>query len=413
MPVKHDISIRRRKSVNSQTSGQDENMLSAVPVRRKRKRRTFLRALFRLMVVAALIIGGVYVWKNWDALAPESIIYRINEKLAGGQRGDGFPVEITGSSVLNMSETKDGLALLTDTAVVLLNHKGGELLRRQHGYSNPFMRTNGKWLLIADNGGSRLRIETRAGTAAEMTVKNRIVSAAIGSGGGFAVATDSSKGYTSEVVAYNRQQKKIFHRYDVKLTVLDIALSPNGKSMAVVGIKAEAGAMKCSLLFFDFNKKDPVAEYSGTDLMLFSVKYFPNGTVAAVGDRALWVFDESGSIQQKHSYEDCELAGFTLGDRSAAVALRNFGGSEGGSLLTVNSSGDKAYSIPFEGSFRSLAPDKSGMLLLTSEALYRADAAGVFKKGDSIRDGRMVCSLGKKIIILGLTSLNENKIPLS
>ncbi|MDD2363112.1 MAG: DUF5711 family protein [Oscillospiraceae bacterium] len=406
MASKRDITVLRRKSagrkINNTENSED---LSVVPVRRK-PRRSLLRVLFRLIIVIAIIIGVVYTWQNWDVIAPEGFIFWINDKLAGGQSGDGFPVEITGGSVLNMSNTKDGLALLTDTSVVVLNSKGGEIMRRQHGFSKPIMRTNDKWILIADTGGGRIRIETRGSTKVEMKINNRIISAAMGSNGGFALATDSTK-YTSEVVAYNRQQEKIFHWCDTELTVLDIALSPNGKSMVVVGVMADGGAMKCSLLFFDFDKENPVAEYHSTDLMLFSAEYFPGGTVAAVGDRGLWVFNESGTIQQKHSFEDYQLAGYTVGDRSVAVALRNFGNTDGGTVLTVNSTGDKAYSVPYEGVFRSISPYKTGILLLTSEQLYHTDAAGVIYNENAIRDGRMVCSLGNKMIILGLTSLNE------
>ncbi|MDD2418655.1 MAG: hypothetical protein PHP68_06425, partial [Oscillospiraceae bacterium] len=67
----------------------------------------------------------------------------------------------------------------------------------------------------------------------------------------------------------------------------------------------------------------------------------------------------------------------------------------------------KAYSVPYNGVFRSIAPYKTGMILLTSEELYRTDAAGVVYKENTIRDGRMVCSLENKMIVLGLTALNE------
>jgi len=407
MASRRDITIRRRKPAGRKTDNTENGAdLSVVSGRRKRPR-SLLRVLFRFVVVIVLIIGVVYTWQNWDVIAPEGVIYWVNDKLAGGQSGDGFPVEITGSSVINMTNTKDGLVLLTDTSVAVLNSKGGEIIRRQHGFSKPIMRTNDKWILVADTGGTRIRIETRGATKVEMKLNNRIISAAMGNNGGFAAATDSSKGYTSEVVAYNRQQEKIYHWYSTELTVLDVALSPNGKSMAVVGVMAEGGAMKCSLLFFNFDKEGPIAEYHSTDLMLFCVRYFPGGTVAAVGDRGLWVFNESGTIQQKHSFDDFQLAGYTVGDRSVAVALRNFGNTDGGTVLTVNSTGDKAYSVPYNGVFRSIAPYKTGIILLTSEELYRTDAAGVVYKENAIRDGRMVCSLENKMIVLGLTALNE------
>ncbi|MDD4547085.1 MAG: hypothetical protein PHR24_07300, partial [Oscillospiraceae bacterium] len=119
MASRRDITIRRRKPAGRKTDNTENGAdLSVVSGRRKRPR-SLLRVLFRFVVVIVLIIGVVYTWQNWDVIAPEGVIYWVNDKLAGGQSGDGFPVEITGSSVINMTNTKDGLVLLTDTSVAV------------------------------------------------------------------------------------------------------------------------------------------------------------------------------------------------------------------------------------------------------------------------------------------------------
>ncbi len=414
MAVKQDMTVKRRKPSAHNRNGnasQEFQGLSVVPVKRKRRRHTFLRALFRLFLTAVLIFSGVYIWNNWDMLEPENIVYWLNDKLAGGQSGDGFPVEISGSSVLSLTKANDGLALLTDTSLVVLNSKGGELYRRQHGFSNPVMRTEGKRILLADIGGSRMKVETRAGTTIEMTTDNNIISAAIGENGYFALVTDSSGGHTSEVVVYNRKLEKIYHWYDRDLVILDAALSPDGKSMTVVGVMADGGAMKYAVKMLYFNKKEPVAVYDGHDMMVFAVGYFPNGTIAVIGDGAVWIFNEKGTIRQRHSYNDRQLAGYTIWDSSVSVALRDFGGKESGAVMTINPSGDQAYTMPFEGAFRSIASHGSNMLLLTSDYLYRADSSGVRYTSDVIRDGRMISTMGNKVIILGLTTLDEHNLP--
>jgi len=314
---------------------------------------------------------------------------------------------------LNMTQTQDGLAMLTDTSYVVYNSKGGELTRRQHGFSSPIFKTAGKWTLIAEAGGSRLRIETRASTTTEMTLDNNIIGISMGENGNFALATDSSQGYTSEVVVYDRHKADIYHWYSSDLTVVDVALSTDGQSMVVAGIMAQGGAMKSSLLFFDFDKQDPVAQYTDTDLLLFSVRYFTDGTVAAVGDQALRIISEDGSIQQKQSYDDHNLIGYTVSDDTVSVILHNYGSTDGGLAMTVNSTGEKAFSASFEGAFRSIAPCRSGILLLTSEHLYRTNAAGIAFTEDVIRDGRLVSAFSDKAAVLGLTSLNVCTIPAS
>ena len=74
-----------------------------------------------------------------------------------GESGDGFPFEITGSSVIGMESTRDGLALLTNNSLVLLNSKGGGDLQAAARFFKAHERAGGRWILVADSGGNRLR----------------------------------------------------------------------------------------------------------------------------------------------------------------------------------------------------------------------------------------------------------------
>lgn len=415
MANKRSVTTGRRNYPRQEEPGEADSDVELKVVHgrhKRRKRHLFFRTLVRLILVALIVGGGIYVWQNWDNLAPESVLIWANEKLSG-QKGDGFPVEITGSSVLSMAKTEDGLALLSDTNFMLLNNNGGQMVQRQHGFSKPILKTAGKYSLIAETGGSRIRVETLSATLLDMTINTHITEAAMGKNGDFALVTDSSQGYTSEVVVYNKHKDEVFHWYSSDLTVTDVALGPDGRSMAVVGVTADAGAMKSSTLLFNFDKKDPVAQYQDTDLLLCSVGYFPNGTVAAIGDQAVWVLNKSGSIQQKTGYGNSTLVGFTIGDNSVSVVLSSSESANGGTLLTVNPTGDKAYSIAYDGTYRSIAPCSSGVLLLTSEHLYRVNASGTSATSDTARDGRLVCALGDKAVILGMTSITECNIPTS
>ncbi len=382
--------------------------LHALPPKRKRRRgRSLLRLLLRLALVAVLVLGILLVYQNWDSIAPESLVIWLEERLSGGQGGDGFPVEISGSEVLDMAETQDGLALLTDTAYLVYNSNGGEVLRRPHGFSSPIMKTAGKWTLIAEAEGTRLRLENRSSTQSEMTLEKRIISAAVAKNGSFVVSTESSQGYTSEIAVYSSKEKLLYRWYGESLTVLDVALSADGQYLAAVGVAAQAGAMKSTLLIFDLGKESPVVQLDDTETMLFAVEFFENGTAAAVGDTGMWVANPSGAIQQKVGYGDGELAGFAVGERNASFALQGYGGTDGGELLVINPSGDQAYTAAYEGTYRHMAPTDSGAVLLTSGHVYETGTKGVEKTLDAPRDGRLIGTLGHKVIVLGLTTLSE------
>ena len=135
-----------------------------------------------------------------------------------------------------------------------------------------------------------------------------------------------------------------------RLLLTDVALSPDGLHLAAVGVTAEAGNMRSTLLVFDLTQKSAApVEYSGDGLMLFGVTYFSGGTVAAVGDTEMWVVKPGGTLYEKHSYEGLEPNGYAFGEASAGIVLRHSGASEGGRLLVVNASGIWRMQRSFRG----------------------------------------------------------------
>lgn len=434
MAKKQDITIKKRSSAAAQAPEEpaaapdDIPALEALPPKKRRRRRsTVLRILLRLLIVAALLLTGLWVYKNWDSIAPESLLLWMDEKFGGGEKGDGFPVELTGSEIITMLPAKNNMALLSDTNLLLYNSRGGQVASRPHGYARPIMKTAGEYILIAETGGTRFRLENRATTLLDVPANNQktedgktfdvldipltnsIVAAAVDEKGNVALITGASQSHTSEVVVYNKRGKRLYARQSAELITVAAAFAPDGKHLAVAGMNAAEGALKSSVQIFDMTSTSsaPVKEYSDTDVMLCELAYFPGGTVVAVGDTATWVMNPEGTLFEKHRYEDDELIGFVVGSDAAGIVLRRYGNTDGGRLMVINPTGDQAYSADFDGAFRHIATAKSGFWLLTGNTLRRAGLKGFDASLPVPSDGRLVGSLGDKALVMGLTSLNE------
>ncbi len=402
MANKKDIRVKQRSFhvVEPKRPEEEEN----TPKKRRKKKHGALRVTVRLLIVIAVLGGAFLLWKNWDSLAPEAVLDWVDEQL-GGKKGSGYPVDITGSNVISMQGMGDKLAVTTDTSLTIYNEGGGQLVSRVHGFTSPITKISGDYILIAEQDGSRLRLETRRSTVLEMEVEGRIIAASVGSNGSIAVSMKSSQGYLSEVAVYNKKGDKLYRRRFPDQLIVATALAPDGRTFAAAGISAAGGAMKSTLTVFDVKKTDPVAQYESTDLMLMDVGYFPGGTLFAVGDTALWVVKPGGALDQKQTYTDSQILGYAIGSDCAAVVYRRHGNTSGGEVLTVAPGGDVLFTQSFNGDFRALSAAADGLLLLTSDQLHRYDIKGADSAQEIPRDGLKVTPLGKKTVVLGLSAL--------
>lgn len=422
--AKRKPSRPKRKTAAVQTEPAGEPILADVSARPKRKKRrsSGVRLAVRVLSFLAAAAIVVTVWRHWDTLAPRNLMFWIGQTFSS--KGDGYPVEISGNSVLDMQEVQGYLVLLTDTSLVALNTSGGEVMRRQHNYADPILLSSGKYMLVAEVGGKRFRLETMPDTVLNVTydnlsadkktsvldvaLENAIISADIRSDGTVALVTESSQSYTSEVLVYSTEGKLLYRQRYATMLATDVALSPNEKDVAVSGIEAKDGAMQSMLRIYAMKSKEtsPRKEYTGEDLMLYRVEYMSDGHIAAIGDAQTWVVDADDTLDQRISYEQ-QLVGYTVGDKMIGLALQKYGAGDGGEVVRIDREGNTAYTAAFTGSFRHLYAKENRLLLLTAGRLYQGDEQKLNGGTDVQQDGRMVGLLGDRAIVLGLTSLSE------
>lgn len=412
MARRKDIRIKKRRPARSAVPVDNapesaEGIAGEESVRqpqKRRKKRTALRVAVRLLIVVAVLGAGFLLWRNWDTLAPEAVLDWVDEQL-GGKKGDGYPVAITGSGVLQMEQVDGRLAVLTDTALLLYNDNGGELVRRSHGYTDPLLKTSGAYLLVMEQEGTRLRLETRRSTVLEMEAENKIITGAVGSDGSFALVTKSTQGYLSEVCVYNKKGEKLYRRRFADQMVVAAAFSPDGKHLAVAGLTAQDGAIKSTLNTFQLSSTDPEASYEGVGVMLMDVKYFADGSLCAVGDTALWVVKPGGEMDVRLTYEDSQILGYAVDETYVGVVYRPHGSNTGGELTAVSSTGQELFSASFQGNYRDIAGSGDTLYLLTSNQVCRAEKTGMAGTAEVPQDGLQAAVLGDKVVVLGLSSL--------
>lgn len=427
MKIKRGAHAGRKRPKRSTAPKKETGMSSEQPKQRtKRRWPRIKRLIIRLatLVGAALLILTIAV--NWNHFSPDNIRGWFSD-LFSANSGDGYPVDIDGSSVVSMSELNNSLALVTDTSLVIMNRNGGENHRWSINYSEPLFRTAGKYALVAELGGVRYSVFSRSKPVLQVTsdnltddvnkteildeaIVNRIISADIRDDGMVALVTEASQSHTSEVRVYTVKGKKVFQLKNSTLMALDVALSPDRDTIAITGVQTQDGVLQSVIRIYDLSDAKLLQENTVDDVMLFSVDYFANGKVFAQGDTACVTVDPDTGKEQMVEFSNRELIAMDISGSLCGVVLQNHGQMDGGELLLIGADGKVQKSISFSGEYRDVAIDGKTAYLLTAQRLHTATVADGLSQGIEVpQDSRLLCIYNHQAMVVGLTKLTAYK----
>lgn len=367
--------------------------------KRKRKTKKARRWVIRLVVVAVLVTACLLVSRHWNAIGDWF------EDLFSSNTGDGFPLAVEGDALISVDTTSDALAVLSNNALTLYNQNAGEEWRHLHNFSDPVLKTAGRYALVAEIGATRLMLEKRSGTVLEFSAPAAITTVALTENGNFAIATGADKSHTSKVTMYDEDGVEICSWVSAELHIVDVAINAEGDRLAVLGIGAKNGALYSELVIIDTQKPTPV-RYEAEQTLLCAVSFMQNDMVAAVASDALWLAKCDGSDKKVYHYTDRELVSFAFADNMVGLVLKPYGSADGGEWLMLDLSGKVLQDVPFSDGFRYLTATNEQFYLLTDRQLALYDKSGKKATCAAGSDSRMVVVLDDEPLVVGLTAIS-------
>lgn len=375
--------------------------------RRARRSRRRWRLLIRLVVAAIVVALVLLLAFNWNSISPGNLLGQIGGWFSGGGGGNGFPLDVSGAPIYTMDTADHCTVLLSDTYVTMVDTGGNEVMRRTHAFTDPLLRTNEKYVLVAETGGKRFRLETRSKTVLSKTLDYNIVTAAVHSNGNVAVVTSSEQGYNARLSVYASDGRLIYERLCGTL-ISDVAFSPNGKDIAVATLQAEKGTMRSSIEVLSLHSQDnePLCTYGGNDILLLRIAYLNDNVITAIGDSAVWMYhpwkENSCNI---YTFSDGELRAFAIGKSSVAVVTQAYGASTGGTVSYIGVDGNENAVCAVEGTCRDVAADGDVYAVLTDEYVYGYSFGGIGEGKSVTADSSRVVRIDNRAMVLGLQNL--------
>lgn len=382
--------------------------------RRLRKKASFFKIphwVYRVILILCIAVVGLLLWFNRQNLTPENISEWIQTRTIGMGVGDGFPVEITGSSITSenfVSYDRD-LTVVSDTRLTVLNTTAKEVMSRQHSYSSPVLRIGGTRNLIYNLGGTGYQIETLSKTVIKGNAQGNILTGDIASNGRYALVTEE-KGYASKLTVYlpDNSEQYVFEFADYYVT--DISLNRDGTRAAVTAISAENGGIVSAVYLFNFSNPQEERKILYPETLLLRVFYESDGTIVTIGDNLVSFLKEGNEEKKDYSYQSQQLCDYAVDNGRVVLAFSPYLNSSQGKIVVLDNNGESIFSVENPKNIMSVSLYGDTVAFLSSGTVYSysINAQTIIAQEDAGTDAKVIAlSDESSAYVLGVTEIRK------
>lgn len=323
-----------------------------------------------VLFVAAFL---VFLFANREKLTYENITSWIQYELLGGNKGDGYPVSIVGTTVSEGNfKTRDSfLSYASDTSFVTLSGGGYRISATQHSFSKPIVVNSNNKYLVYNLNGTGFMINSLEENLYTADAPDKLFTADINSNGYYALVTQSD-GYLSKLYVYNNSNKQIFAYSFADYYITSVTLNSSGSGAVACGISAYNGAVQSAVYYLDFKSEKPVFVKKFDNNTLYSVKYLSTGTVSVIGSEASYVINLSSGDVAATGYEEMLLTGYDI-NTDTGCFVTSLSRSGDGRLCTINyfnSNGEITGTIDTDLKITSISLYKDKIAVLSQGVVY-------------------------------------------
>ena len=334
------------------------------------------RRLINRVCILALCFVLVLIFVLLSALSPTGIGEYMNNTFAKMSKGS-LPVDITGGKLVDFKSNYGILTLLTDTNIELYNSSGKCMGSYNHGMSKPAVRTSQARSILYGISDTSYKILNYSDVIYSANMSYEILSADISRCGTYAIATRSDS-YASQVEVFSKKNESLFTWSSAKELINCVAVSANGKKIAVSTLSAENGVLKCKVYIFDYKHSTPrfTFAYDAAVLSLHTVSGLGFAVTTASGvDFVSWK-----GAQTKNSTElPINIIKTEYNDYSA-VCTRREGDKSQSNIIVFNKSGKQTANVSVLGNLQDFVIYNNHIYCLVQTEILVYNFEGVLTK---------------------------------
>ncbi|HHW46423.1 MAG TPA: hypothetical protein GXX17_05865 [Clostridiales bacterium] len=274
-PAKRIGSAARAQKTKAKLQSQS----SRFNVVKGRKRLNKIRNIIASAAILAIIIIIVLI----NYLSPTGLLELVQNSYAKIGSSGSFPVTLEGSGIVDLKSYQNSFFVLSNAFLECYNKSGNQIFLRQHGCANPVLELSSSRILVYDRGGTDVKVYNYKSELFSKKLESSIITATIGQKGNCAFAT-KSRGYAAQVEVVDKNFNTLFKWYSIKEMISAVALSDDGKRLAVAAVDTVNGVYKSNLYIFTYKDAKPELTYSFDDAFIVALNNKSDGLMVVTKD---------------------------------------------------------------------------------------------------------------------------------
>ena len=317
--------------------------------------------------VSLVLILSVLIFFLTSPTGPVERITNAFEIMGGGN----FPATLTGTKLLSFNTVDNKAFALTNSHLCGYTFSGKNFIQLQHGFSNPVLDLSKERALVYNRESNKILIANNSGLVFEQNLEKPVYCADISYNGSVAFACESAS-YSAQVLVFDKNMKQYYTWYLADGLISDIALSNNGKYVAVAVLKVKNGAFYSQIYCLDTDEKDPIYTKELADETVFKIE-------STSGSDFVYSSNKKVSFVKWKTGEIINTNGFgapTYFNKVSKYYLALYGEANHSDIVLYNSSGEIKHQFEHNGIIDDISVFDDTVYILSSNKITCFD----FKK---------------------------------
>lgn len=302
------------------------------------KKPNILLRVLALAVTAALVLGALALVVYRDRLSLDALRRWLSYRsLQTGETNQAEPFSHAGGSKLSLACLDSGVLLSSSAGAHYYSFSGKQYAEAVQPLENPVLTASSSTGVVYDAGGQSLFLFRDGEERLRLTMDGGadLLSARANDSGWLAVTAQQS-GFKGVVTVYDRRGTAVEGIKISTTFVVDAALSPDCKTVAVITMDQTGGTFASQVQFYPVGQEEPASQADLGGITVLDLD-FEEDRLWVLGEDRLSVVPLDGSPVKAYYFGRSYLKGCELGgDGFALLLLGRYRAGSADQALTIS-----------------------------------------------------------------------------